>query len=406
VDTVALVDSHAGQGVLVFGSLPPSGRDLDLLVRPSQEAELASALAENGFKERGRRWARFRDCTADVVELIPASEWKLPEGEEDALFADALPLEGAEHVTLPAPHHVLLIMARKLHTEGAPLDGRRRARVEDALAIDDGAFAEAHRRADLWGAGRALAALEESWRRGGRPRRRDLRAITRRPRRGALVTFSGLDGSGKSSQARALCDILDRLGFDTVVEWSSLSQHPVILHALTSFAGWALRRRGRVEQATSAGSERDAATKALRTRSRFVSFAWSVLVALANAYEQSRAVNRHLWRGRVVICDRYTLDSKVHLRYAYGDSRSYGVEVALIRRLSPRPDASYFLDISAETATGRKPDYGLVDNARRAALYREESGTFGTKRLDGERPAAEVCAAVAEQVWALLSSES
>jgi thymidylate kinase len=214
------------------------------------------------------------------------------------------------------------------------------------------------------------------------------------------VSFSGLDGSGKSSQAAALRDTLDRLGYDAVVHWSSVSQHGALLHFLVDTARWALRRGRRGGGGV---SQDDDPAKAFRQGNPVAGIGWTLLVALMNAYRHARGVNRHLWLGRVVICDRYVLDSKVHLRYAYGEERSYAVHLALIRLLSPRPDISFFLDVSAETATARKPDYELRENMRLAHLYREESVAFATRRIDAGRPRGEICAEVADAVWGALA---
>jgi thymidylate kinase len=418
--------------VLVFGSLPPAGRDLDLLVRPPEEEAIVRGLQGHGFARGGHRWVRFRECSAEVIELVPAARWRLPGEELAALFAEALPIPGSRHLARPSPPHALLIMARKLAWDGGRLDEKRRARLSDALAADPDALTEAARRAPAWGSRLALAALERAHE-SGRPLRRIERgrALTElsrttgapraraavasglvpRPRRGTLVTLSGLDGAGKSSQATALRDALDRLGFSAVVEWSSLSSHPPLLHAATGVAKWLLRTLDRARSRGSAPADPVAAGpqgaadvgKALRQRSALARLVWTTLVALANARSQSRAANRHLWRGRVVVCDRYTLDSKVHLRYAYGEERKYRFQTALIRLLSPRPDRSYFLDVSAETATRRKQDYELNENLRRARLYQEEHGALGARRIEGERPPEEICAEIAEDVWSLLA---
>ena len=47
------IDRLVGAPVLVFGSPPPGGRDLDLLARPDEERVLAEWLAGQGFLERG-----------------------------------------------------------------------------------------------------------------------------------------------------------------------------------------------------------------------------------------------------------------------------------------------------------------------------------------------------------------
>jgi thymidylate kinase len=103
-----------------------------------------------------------------------------------------------------------------------------------------------------------------------------------------------------------------------------------------------------------------------------------------------------------VVCDRFTLDSVVHMRYAYGEHRSFRLQEALIRALSPRPRRSYFLDVPPEVASTRKQDFPLEENATRARLYSEERPRFGAVVLDGERPREDLCAEIAADVWGLL----
>ena len=71
------IEAHVRGPVLVFGSLPPEGRDLDLLVRETEEGALTDGLARDGLQRRGHRWAVFRNCSAYRVEVVAASDWGL-----------------------------------------------------------------------------------------------------------------------------------------------------------------------------------------------------------------------------------------------------------------------------------------------------------------------------------------
>jgi thymidylate kinase len=420
-----LVASLVTDRVIVVGSLPPEGRDLDLLVRPREYERLAADLASRGFEGNGRIWARFRDCTADVLELVPAEQYRLPADETEALFAEAMPLEASGRVCRPAPHHALLILARR-----AMRDGRiRRDRIARALSEAPNAFQAARRRAPAWGAEAALAALDEAWRSGDpvAPARRrhaieeelnrsgrgslaaavsGWRAILRRPRRGAVIAFSGLDGSGKSTQARHLADALERLGFDVGVLWTSVASHPAWLGILARAAKGSLavlaRAVGRsVEPDLSAAALRGSedAGKAIRRRSDLLTFSWSTIVTLRVALHIARKTWPRLARGQVVICDRYTLDSCAHLAYQYGEKRSYRVQLALLRLLCPTPERAYFLDVDPAIAARRKPEFRVEQNEARARIYREKAVALGVHVLDGERPCAEICAEAATGSW-------
>jgi thymidylate kinase len=145
----------------------------------------------------------------------------------------------------------------------------------------------------------------------------------------------------------------------------------------------------------------DAATL-LRERSALLSHAWVSLVAIANAVAHQRAVLRHVARGRVVICDRYTLDSLVHVSTRFGEARSWRFERALVRALSPRPLKAYFLDVPAEIAWSRKQEDDPAWLERLAERYRAEHASVGAERVDGAQPLEDVAAALAESAWRAL----
>ena len=132
-DLTETVDRFAGERVLVIGSLPPAGRDLDLLVRPAAEAAVARGLTELGFHAAGDRFVKFTGGRAAVAELQPAAKWDLPDAEVEQLFDGATPLAGAASLAVPAPHHVLLICARNLPDQPWGLKETQRTRVEAAL---------------------------------------------------------------------------------------------------------------------------------------------------------------------------------------------------------------------------------------------------------------------------------
>ena len=129
-----------------------------------------------------------------------------------------------------------------------------------------------------------------------------------------------------------------------------------------------------------------------------------MVVAFANAYTQRRRTRLHLRAGRWAICDRYTLDSVVHLRYRYGEARRFGFQKSLVLLLSPKPIACYFLAVPPELALERKPEqYDLKQLALQASLYEAEYARLGWKRLDGRRPREELCEEIARDLWTKLT---
>ena len=409
-----LIDAATSETVLVFGSIPPTGRDLDLLVRPRAREEIVFTLTENGYLTRSIQWVSFSEGT-DVVDLVPADDWKLSSKAIGDLFSEALPIPGYERLVRPAPKHALLIMARRVARSGGELEPKKRDRVAQALEEDPDGWAHAQDIAAEWGSYRAVVALERLYRTGVPTKRRTRaaalaerdkgsagalarawRVVLRRKRGRGVVTFSGLDGSGKTSQAEAVRGSLEKTTGETVIVWTRLSYNPS-LKALARPVKAVLGRGGSRSSAEASAVDPG---KELRKKSPLITYTWATAVAVANAASQRRMTRYHLKRGRNVVCDRYTLDSRVHLRYRYGEQRKFSLQARLIQALSPKPLRSYHVDVPPEVAHQRKAEQYDLDQLRtQARLYTEERDAAGAKRLDGTRPRNELTREVLEDVW-------
>jgi len=427
MELAAVVDDLLDGVAVVFGSLPPAGRDLDLVVRPNEERALAGGLLEAGLIRDGRSWIRFGPCPPQVIDLVSVDDWELSEGEAAAVFEEAVPLDGRRFLSRPAPHHLLLILARRAVRDASDFAARKEGRIREALGDAPDAFTEARRRAGGWHAARSIDALERSFREGsplGVARRAGavaaeihgrgggglavgqgtFRALLPRPRLGAVVALSGLDGSGKSSQARLLRDALEQLGFDATVEWPAIDAPSRSLGVLARGGKSLLGRSQRtVASSTEAGPAATVqAGKHARQGSRLLTRGWACLMALRGGGRVARKTWPHLIRGRLVICDRYVLDSWIYLLHEYGEGSGYGVELAIMRLLCPRPCAAYLLAVAPETASRRQPERIVAVNARRARLYERLAPRLGVQAVDGERSPEEICGDLAQGVWRTL----
>ncbi len=428
------IDRLVDSPVLVFGSPPPAGRDLDLLARNPELQLIAEWLRSEGFLERSGEWVRFRDCRVDSLDLVPVAAWGLPEQAALDLFAEARPIPGFDRLVRPAPRHLLLALARRVVEGDGRLSAKHRARIEAALAEDAAAWDSAREEAPAWQARRTLEALARAYESGARlslteraaalaewpyavgrtPSRAFVRGMLEARRRqgpkyGRVISFSGLDGAGKSSQAEALQEALVQLGWDATIQWTRLEWTTLWENPWLGRLGWPARAglgllawaRSRGRPSGNQPPEAPSLTPtAIRERSDLIANVWASIIALAHASAQRRETRPHLRRGAIVICDRYTLDSAAHLRFRYGELRRFRLQIRLVDRLSPRPLRAYFIDVPPETAYARKAEqYSLDELTRQARLYREEAGHLGVRRLDGERPRHELCAEIAENVW-------
>jgi len=393
-----IVDGAIAGRAVVVGSLPPDGRDLDVLVRGDADvARVAEALRRAGFVCGPGAWLRFAHLTAELVDVIPAESAGLPPAAEEALFAGAITLDGCRRLARPAPPDALLLLARKV-AAGEPLTARRWRRVDAAVSEDPDAWGHAEQRADDWGAGAAVRALRELHSQPIPPRGRAARGLlpggvrarigaardrARGQRRGAVIALSGLDGAGKSTQAHALADALTRLGHDVAVEWTRLSVDE----------GFGKVARGSDAPPPTAPRRRQAVHAEIR----------ATALALETGWRQWRRVSGFLARDYVVVCDRYTLDWIVSVRDLAGPERRFRLQRRLLRAVARRPVVAYLLDVAPETAWARKGEHGIETLRRHHALYHEELPGLGVARLDSERAAEELAAQIAREAWGALA---
>jgi thymidylate kinase len=235
-------------------------------------------------------------------------------------------------------------------------------------------------------------------------------ALPVRPRRPLVVGLSGLDGSGKSSQAAALKATLAELGVDAAAEWSPLGGN-LLLDAIAVPSKTLMRRvrfgplakaAGRVESTGHVMSSPNDDSR--RGAGRFLTTVWGTLVITLNLLAQRRAVVRHGLAGRrVVVFDRHVLDSIVRLRFLYAPAAESSLQRWLANAVAPKASIAYLLDVRPETALARKPDeWTLGQLQRQAELYRDHAERLGIRRLDGELPREQLCSNIATEVWRVL----
>jgi hypothetical protein len=389
LDVPSIIEA-TGRPVLVVGSVPPAGRDWDLFVRPADREVLERRLRDQEFVQIARHWLRVADST-DVVEILDPADWQLTDGEVEALFETAVPLDADHRLRIPAPPQRLLILARKLPRTPGLLEPKHRELIRATLAESPAAFEDARRHAAAWGLTRRLYRLEARY--GRRSSRSRPPRFMRRPRRGAVIALSGLDGVGKSSQAKLLASSLAALGYDTEVVWAPIGQN----EALRGFARTIKGLLARLPIGPGGGeggggseghllSRTEPGTPDFGLARRLFAHAWSTVTTLANLLVLRRAGRGTRLGGRIVIYDRYVLDTVVELRFRYAPNGRMPFQEALARGLARPARRAYLLDLPADIAHARKPDWSLEQTRVRSDLYRQAGEELGVAGLDAARP--------------------
>ena len=176
-----------------------------------------------------------------------------------------------------------------------------------------------------------------------------------------LITFSGMDGAGKSTQIENLCRRAASYGLRVrqLAFWDDV----VVLKP------W---REGFVHKVLKSEQGIGAPGKPVNRRDKNVR-KWYLTVArhllyLLDALNLRRVVARAR-RGNadVLVMDRYLYDQLANLPL---ERRFARVFVRAVARLVPRPDIAYVLDADPQAARARKPEYPVefLEESRRRYL--------------------------------------
>jgi thymidylate kinase len=200
-----------------------------------------------------------------------------------------------------------------------------------------------------------------------------------------LISFSGLDGSGKSTQIDNLRDRLETAGLNVklLTFWDDIV-------VMTRY------REGFVH--TVYGSEKGigAPGKPVNRRDKNVRAGYLTIARyvlyLLDAMHLRMVVKAALKSGSdAIIIDRYIYDELANLPLERPISRRF---INILERIAPKPDIAYLLDADPAAAHKRKPEYPVDFMQKCRAAYYRLASLLGTMTIIPPLPLAEAKLAV------------
>jgi thymidylate kinase len=166
-----------------------------------------------------------------------------------------------------------------------------------------------------------------------------------------LITFSGIDGAGKSTQIEKLRDYLTQHGLSVriLTFWDNVA----VLSSLRSgFSRKVLQSDGNVGSPDKPANRNDKNTRS------FPLLIGRSLLHLLDVLRLRQIVRRERASdaGDVIIFDRYIYDQLAALPMRHWLARAYA---RFVLALAPSTEVSYLLDAVPEEARARKPEYPI-----------------------------------------------
>jgi thymidylate kinase len=165
-----------------------------------------------------------------------------------------------------------------------------------------------------------------------------------------FVSFSGVDGAGKSTQIAALRKWLEAQGLrvSTITFWDNIA----MLTGLREGAGHRIFKGEKGVGSPEAPVNRRDKNVQSRTMT-CVRLGLYALDAISTRIRVNQALNSDT---DFIIFDRYIYDQFANLKLRSGFVRAY---VTALMKIVPRPDIGYVLDADPLAARARKPEYPL-----------------------------------------------
>ncbi|MCX7721370.1 MAG: dTMP kinase [Dictyoglomus thermophilum] len=171
-----------------------------------------------------------------------------------------------------------------------------------------------------------------------------------------FITFEGIDGSGKTTQAILLKDYLESKGFKVY-----LTREP-------------------------GGTEVGSKIREILLSPDFSINPWTeVFLYLASRVENTIVVKKKLEENYIVICERYADSTIAYQGYGRNLPLNILAEMNSIATLGLKPDITFLIDIEPELALRRKKTFDRIEMESKDFYYRVREGYLEIAKREQER---------------------
>jgi len=222
--------------------------------------------------------------------------------------------------------------------------------------------------------------IEDTWKHSWAGVARRLPFQAQRP---ALIALCGVDGSGKTEQARLLAQVLDTCALHHRTVWSRGASSPLADAVIRLCKP--LVARGSTMDTMSDSADAKLERKSAWLRRPVLRAGWKALVAVDLIWLYATHIVPQLVMGRIVIADRYVYDALVELSVLTDSGAlAEGCYARILRLKCPRPSLAAYLRVTPEIAAARKPDEPAEYIERQVLMFDRMSAAWAMETYDAD----------------------
>ena len=221
-------------------------------------------------------------------------------------------------------------------------------------------------------------------------------------KRGYLIVFTGIDGSGKTTQVELLVKSLQKDGIEVSYVWSRWE--PFLLRPFISM--WKKNKSDGKGSTKDFHAAKDEKQKLLNNP--VIRYLWLLFFFIDYGFQIFRKIRIGLLKRQLIISDRIFYDSVIDQAINLGKRKDWllnSLDSFWSRIFFPKPDLVIYIDCPERIAFSRKTDAPnleyLLDRRR---LYKRLADRFGWITIDGTQDVDKIAIQIRDAAYKKLST--